>query len=199
MLNIIIRTSYRPAAFARCFNSIIHNLPLIGDPFKITVGYDNQEALSYLLPKSHLINLVDLTKEEKKPGTFFYNRYLNRLLKEVDEGHVIFLDDDDQILNGSLVQIQNQLVSGKSYLIPFLRNSFQKPTPLQMKLKKLFPGYVGLPCLILDSSHRSLISFDDTELSDYKAIKMIEEKLHWLNIPVVLSRERGFGKIEKKS
>jgi hypothetical protein len=196
MLNIVIRTSYRPQAYYHCLKSIIDYLPLLGQ-VKIIVGYDNPRALEYI--DANLVTTVDLTRHPRA-GQYYYNLYLNKLLEDINEGWVLFVDDDDEVIKYSLEVLISQLQPGRSSVIPFIRGGhFQKPTELQMRLKKLFAGYVGLPCLVLWHEHKKLITFDATELSDFKAIKKLSEAvdLLWISVPVVCSQARGYGRIEK--
>lgn len=189
MLNILIRTSFRPEAFRRCLDSI----PRTSD-VRIIVSYDNEAALQYI-PND--VTKVDVTHLYQPSTPFWYNTYCNALLDYVDEGHGLFLDDDDFFINNANVKLH----PNTSYIVPFLRGIHftPKPTLAQMNAKKLMPGYVGLPSLIFASEHRNLLHFYDGEYADFNAIKafqLICPNLRWVNVPLVRSFQRNLGKLE---
>ncbi len=185
MLHILIRTCYRPKAFARAMNSVFGE---ISEDYELNtiICYDDLRAKEYL-PGPALYVGGKYPVED-----FWYNLYLNDLLDQVKEpGHILFLDDDDEIISGSLRNLIPALQPETSYIVPFIRNGFQKPTVPQMTLKSLRPGYCGLPNLILWSGHKQYVKFDNSELADYKVLKALQ--LRWLNIPVVAANARGRG------
>lgn len=93
-LNIITRTSKRPAFFQENHQSIkqqtytnwIH-----------ICGYDNLETSEYLFHYDDCIkvSVMDLWTNRKNSKHFPYNLYCNRLQEHVKSGWVMFLDDDD--------------------------------------------------------------------------------------------------------
>ena len=115
MINILIRTSERPKAFKRCIESIAaqtyRNVRLI-------VGNDNNDSycadynpVRYKreIRTNHLIDNV---------LHFPYNSYLNDLLKQVQEGWVMILDDDDMFFNNrSLEFISRELGSNNRVVL----------------------------------------------------------------------------------
>lgn len=189
MLNILIRTSYRPYAFRRCLDSI----PRTSD-VRIIVSYDNEDALQYI---PNWVEKVDVTNLYAPSTPFWYNTYCNALADQVTEGHGLFLDDDDVFIGSSKIVLEK----GTSYIIPFLRgiNFTPKPTLAQMRAKKIVPGYIGLPSLIFAAEHRNMLHFYSGELADHNAIKafsLVCPSLRWINIPLVRSFERNLGKLE---
>lgn len=185
-ITLMIRTSYRPDAFSKCVGSIDY-------PCKTIVSYDNKRAEIY----------IDgyMSMELSKPPSaskYFYNLYLNPLLTQLTEGHGIFLDDDDTCIPGRLADLDHFLQPGKSYIIPFMRDGRQKPWPALMFGRAIMKGAIGLPCLVLWHEHKKYVKFDDSEEADYKAIRMLADrvKLEWLTLPVVNSPARGWGRME---
>lgn len=183
-MTFLIRTSWRPEAFNRCINSIEKFAPYSN----IIVSYDNVCAVSYIPV------WFDKIKVEKSHEPFFYNLYLNDLLDAADEpGHIIFIDDDDYLIH-SLPEFE----AGKSYIAPFMRGSFQKPTAIQIKRKIISRGYIGLPSLVLWWSHKHHVNFIADEYADFTAIKNLSEKVNltFLNTPLIKSEKRNFGVTE---
>lgn len=185
MITLLIRTSYRPAAFKKCIASIDY-------PVKRIVSYDDQRALQYLQDEE---TVVELGRNNFKYG---YNLYLNALMNECKEGHMLFADDDDFLIAGALKELDELIQPGISYIVPFLRDGKQKPWNALFRNKIIETGCIGLPCLILWHEHRKYVRFDETENSDYKAIKDLSRyiNLQWVNLPVVNSPVRNWGKME---
>lgn len=183
-LTILLRTSYRPTAFARCVASIDY-------PAKVIVSYDDKRAESYI--DGH--TTIELSKNQHKFG---YNLYLNVLTAQLQEGHAVYLDDDDTCIPGALEALDKMIQPGKSYIVPFLRDGKQKPWNSLFRNNIIQEGCIGLPCLILWHEHKKYVRFDHTELADFNAIKMLSQRvrLEWVNLPVVNSPARGWGKME---
>jgi hypothetical protein len=169
------------------WNSIFQS---IGDEYELNpiVVYDDMRAKEYLIgPAAYVGGKYD-------PVGFFYNLYCNDLLDLVNEpGHILFLDDDDEIIPGAIAKLNLQ--PNQSYIVPFLRNDFQKPTPAQMFGHVLKEGYCGLPNMLLWSGHKQHVVFDDSELADYKVLQALIKTVpvKWLNIPVVTAGRRNRG------
>jgi len=84
MFNILIRTSGRPNFFRRCYDSVMDQSY---KSYKIFVSDDGDSEYVYNYP-------VNVIKVRKRPGYCFFNPYMNELLKQVDKGWIIYLDDD---------------------------------------------------------------------------------------------------------
>lgn len=195
MINILIRTSFRPIAFKRCIESVTgQNVPV-----NIIVCYDDVRAKEYI-PNS--IGNTIFIESVKGYSKFFYNVYVNEMLKHpaIKPGHVLILDDDDTIAPAALSHVQPLLKNGFSYIFPFLRsNGVQKPYPNMMQLKRIHKGYIGMPCLMMSTNHKDLVHFDDSEFADYNAIIHLNRlvNLIWVNYVIVNSSSRSYGEMEK--
>ena len=199
ILNVIIRTSYRPESFSCLIASIMENFNHERLAVKIIIGYDQQRALYDYIPyRGEPFKIVDLTDVRHEEEPFFYNKYLDILLQEITEGHSIFIDDDDVVIPND---IHRYITPSQSIIVPFLRgeNEYRKPNRIQMQMKAIVPGFIGLPCLVFSYEDIRFLHFDSTELSDYNAIVNLNEavKLRWANCPIVKSFKRNFGSIEK--
>ena len=88
VVNILIRTCYRPNHFSRMLESIrsqtYKNVRLI-------VSYDDDRALEYLRG----VHAAKVRVHKNPKISTFYNLYCNELLKMTKKGLVLFLDDDD--------------------------------------------------------------------------------------------------------
>ncbi len=124
-INILVRTSRRPNYFNTCYNSIVNQT---FKNIKILVSYDNEETLEYLKKYDRIkkINLTQASPDNypepeiprgNKIAKFPFNFYLNQLMKQVNGGFVIFLDDDDVFTSlESLEIIANHISSDNDLL-----------------------------------------------------------------------------------
>lgn len=191
MITVLIRAHRRPIQFAKCIQSITN------EKLSVIVSGEAGENIAYIF--SH-VDYIDLfISVSKKPEAFGYNKHCNDLLEKVDSGHCFFLDDDDTIITGSISKLNLQ--PGKSYIVPFMRGNFEKPDLARRRQKIIQSGYIGLPCLILWHEHKKYINFEATEDADYSVIKHLSTcvNLEWLDISIVRSEKRNFGKMEKEN
>jgi glycosyltransferase involved in cell wall biosynthesis len=130
LINIITRTSNRPLYFKECRRSIISQTY---KNVKHIIGVDDVASESYLtsLPYTRIPSEKILDKDKIPYRKFWYNPpesqgespapwnlYMNHLYKEVEDGWVMFLDDDDNFVNeGSLKEICNHLNDENSLII----------------------------------------------------------------------------------
>jgi hypothetical protein len=190
LLNILIRTSQRPKQFADCIKSITDQ-----DTDLQTAVHVCRDTSAPYVNNYKFASVIEVTKNEHKYG---YNLYLQPMKDLVHEGWGLYLDDDDLLLPDSLQQLHDHLHPGNSYIVPFLRDGKQKPWPSLFRNESIEEGCIGLPCLIFWHEHGRYLQFDYTQSSDYNAIKRLSRcvKLQWLQIPVVNSPVRGWGRME---
>jgi hypothetical protein len=69
LINILIRTNFRPTAFARCIKSVKDQTY---KNIRIIVSYDNHNALKYI-PED-----IEKVKVIRGEGKYFYDEYCNQ-------------------------------------------------------------------------------------------------------------------------
>jgi len=112
MFNVLIRTSNRPENFMRCIESVLDQKYT---NYKVYVCHDKIESLDYLDKyKDNIEYFPVFTKSNEK---YKFNLYCNDLLAKVDEGYVVFLDDDDMFCHDQVFNILNYCMDNKSLLI----------------------------------------------------------------------------------
>lgn len=192
LINILIRTSYRPEQFARCLESVVaQTYPNI----RIVVGYDNDAALSYIHDK---IERTWVFKVETYP--YYYDLYCNRLKKLVGDGWFFFLDDDDVLASPTVLQELSEHLAGphEAIICQFLRNGVPKPADNYIRKRVIREGKIGLPCLVLHSKHKALSGLDGQKAGDYRYIKEVTEQVNtkFITLPLVSAGPRGHGQME---
>lgn len=191
MLNILIRTSYRPNGFKKTLESINQQSY---KNIRIIVSYDDERALSYI--PEH----IEKIRVYKNDDLFFYDNYCNTLKSMVNCGWFFFLDDGD-VLSYPLVleEIRREVSKQNGLVVQFSRNGKLKPSDKLIKARKIERGKIGMPCLVLHHSHKNKADFDGSVgASDYIWIKEISKKvkLKFRNIVLVHCGERDGGKME---
>lgn len=192
LINILIRTSNRPALFARCLRSIADQSY---SNYRITVGFDRASALDYI-PKG--INHQFVYADNSTP--YFYDLYCNDLKEKVTDGWFLFLDDDDQLLPGALSQLAAHLTEPGAIICQFIRNGIPKPRDNYIRHKVIQEGKIGLPCLVLHHSYKQIGQLDGQKGGDYRYIKEVTSKVptKFITLPLVTTDRRSFGEMEVK-
>ena len=119
-INILIRTSNRPECFKRCINSILNQKY---DNFRVFICYDNVNSLDYLKTLNGNSKIQYFFVYVKSKERYKYNLYCNRLKSLVNEGFILYLDDDDELAHDlSLYTINKCLQNDKILVWKFFRS-----------------------------------------------------------------------------
>lgn len=192
LINILIRTSNRPAAFARCMESIrsqtYRNI-------RIIVGFDDKAALQYIPKDIEAWNVSD-----EKDCPYFYDLYCNNLKLKVAVGWFLFLDDDDILTSPTVLQDLSEHLAGphEAIICQFLRNGVPKPADNYIQKRVIREGKIGLPCMVLHSKHKALSGLDGQKAGDYRYIKEVTDQVNtkFIALPLVSAGPRGYGQME---
>lgn len=179
LINILVRTSNRPAEFKRMLKSITdQSYPNI----RIIISYDNPKALDYI-PEP--LEKVFVSADRNLP--FFYDCYLNDLKELVTDGYYIVVDDDDVIQSDILKELP---LEGPGLIVQLQRQNYIVPKDMSFKR-----GQIGNPCIILHHSLKHLATYSGYGAGDYHFIKDIlkQVELPFVPIVVVYSFGRGLG------
>lgn len=189
LINILIRTSNRPAQFRRLLRSIARQTY---KNIRLVVSYDTTVQPAYI-PAGVLTVDVGNIKSLCKTEPAFYNRYCNVLKEFVHDGYFVIVDDDDYIPNRqALEELSHHLAEDKVLIFQMSRHGRKKPTT-----DKLVPGKIGMPCIALHHSHKHLAMFDGSIDADYKFIKAVCDQIGHVFAPLVVVEcgKRGMGKV----
>lgn len=185
MISILIRTSGRPNAFARCLQSIREQTY---KDYRIIVACDNgdyvPEGIEMLRPQS------------KGPG-FFWNLYCNELKSMVTDGWYFFLDDDDVLIDPlALERISRYLVGEKNIICQFSRFDKVRPSGIHFSNRIVARGEIGMPCFFIHHTNRDLINFDNRPAADFRYIAHLTKIVNFKWVPEIVVRvfKQGEGK-----
>lgn len=180
LLNILIRTSSRPILFKRCLDSILNQSY---KNIRIIVSIDNPKC-------NYVPQWCDIIEVAPGPGEYFYDRYINDLKAEVNDGYFLVVDDDDVLASDCLAQLK---LSRPAILVQLnhMGNIIPKAGEVQL-------GRVGMPCLILHHSLKNVANVQVGDHNDFNWIKAVSEQttLHFQPVVVVVSDRKGLGKAE---
>lgn len=178
LINILIRTSNRPALFQRCLKSVTSQSY---ENIRIIVCCD--QKCDYV-PEE--LERIDIIPDKQHP--FFYDLYCNELKKQVIDGWFMFLDDDDVLNRDVLSKIE---LTSDAIIVQLERAGNVVPVDLNFQR-----GLIGMPCLILHHSLKDLAHISGSGQGDYFWIKEIISKtqVDFQKVIVVKSFGRGLGK-----
>lgn len=98
-INILVRTHNREEMFKACMDSIRRQLY---KNYHVYISAQTDEDRRYV---DNYINSKDIQKHfsvvlgRSCPGEYHYNNFCNQLIYQVNDGWLMFLDDDDQLTN----------------------------------------------------------------------------------------------------
>lgn len=183
-INILIRTSNRPKYFQKCIQSIIEQQY---ENYNVIICYDKEESLIYLnqFDNDYRITYFPLYVESKEKYRF--NLYCNILMDKVEEGWIIFLDDDDMLCHDKALSIINEHLTDKNslYIWKFLRPD-----------KIIFPKNVNIVRLgeivscgfIFNNVHKYNSRWPDKQFGDYAFFSGLHSYLPLYSIDSIITR-----------
>jgi glycosyltransferase involved in cell wall biosynthesis len=208
-INILTRTSNRPKGFSICADSIVNQT--YGNINHI-VSYDDDKDLEYI-SKYENIKAIKIDREEiikndtsvdpKNPNFWFspHNLYCNPLLDAVEEGWVMFLDDDDMLIDNDVIEeIVLNIKDEDTMLIWQMRYPTGNLLPDQYSFlnKQIRLGGIGSPCFLFHSKWKDEARWDAYKCGDFRFLEKIYNKVpkkSWIRKPFIqLNNNGGLGK-----
>lgn len=194
LVNILVRTCNRPNYFAGLVNSI--NSQTYKN-IRVIVSYDDKKDLKYIQSTGWDHIFVKRTGNNNK-SSFPVNLYENELLKQVNGGWVMYLDDDDcftrkrslqwimennnpELLKLWRVQVHNRVV-------PEDKNWMKLP------VKRSHISGIGF---MFHSQYKQHVVWDAKKGSDHRVIHKLTETIdgiEWIDRVLTSLQERNTGK-----
>lgn len=183
LINIVTRTSQRPIGFDKCHTSIQNQSY---SRVKHIVSYDHKEDLKYLkkykvfkvkVDKLQLIS-EDSSNYRNLPLYSPHNLYCNELLKKVEEGWVMFLDDDDMLAhNNVLKELSSKIRRANQDTLFIWQMQYPDGTVLPsndlFKKKEIRINNIGSPCFIFHSKYSSMAKWDSGKCADFRFLEQL--------------------------
>lgn len=207
-INVLTRTSNRPNGFNICANSVKNQTY---ENINHIVSYDDDKDLSY-------INDFDVTKikidreltikndtsvNPNNPSFWFspHNLYCNELLDNVEDGWIMFLDDDDMLLDDSVIEeIVSNIKDEDTMLLWQMRYPDGRllPNDGSFKSETIHLGGIGSPCFLFHSKWKDKSRWDAYKCGDFRFLQKLYGEIpnkKWIKKPLIqLNNSGGHGK-----
>lgn len=210
-INILTRTSNRPVGFKRCYTSVKEQTY---KNIKNIVSYDNDADLSYL--NEFNVDKVNVTQlKQTKPiqetdaeGNLFapYNLYCNTLLDQVEDGWILFLDDDDHLYHNKVLEeivsnLQQNYDEDAMYVWQMrYPDGRVLPTNQQIGNQVIKKNYIGSPCFLFHSTYKNDVHWDAYKGSDFRFLQQLLKKTpKKVFIPKVMVQINNLGDYGKRN
>lgn len=209
LINIITRTSNRPNGFDRNYHSIKNQTY---KNINHIVIYDNHTDFEKYLFKYDGIVTTWVDRDKLKNdymGPFlmnkffwpsYHNLYMNPTLKTIDNGWIIFLDDDDYLFDKNSIQkiVDNIQDEDTLHIWKMLSTAnITIPKEKAFKLKKIELGNIGNNCFTFHSKWSKEIQWDAYKCADFRFLinlsKIIPNQ-KWIDEILVVVPKAGYGK-----
>jgi len=185
MLNLLIRTSGRPELFRRCVETVE------GQDYKdyeILVSCDTNEKYPY----DYDIKVIRVKREKRQGARHFpWNLYFNRLLAEVKDGYVIYLDDDARLVPGALQKIADNVKKDKLLIWKYQFANGRVIPEKQFWGKPPVRQHIDSGCFAHHIEHA--VKWDNGRAGDYRVARRLYSMLGpiWFDDVLVVSANNG--------
>lgn len=211
LINILTRTSGRPVYFKTCLDSI--NNQTYKNVNHI-VCVDDQVSADYVLGSGITPIIIDRQAlidndplRDKNPYTYKdgrstgryspHNLYCNVLNRAVKSGWVIYLDDDDFLIDNNVLNlIANTITSLNEDTIIYWQMKRNHDTLPEVMPSPPRLAHIGAPCFTFNSKYIKHAEWDGWKCGDFRVITRLHEnipKKAWLHRPLIRIPQQGLG------
>lgn len=193
--NILVRTtSNRENNFKSCISSILNQNYL---NYKILINYDDLNCKKYvnLYNSEKVQSIYTNINSEKK---YKFNLYLNKLHDMVEDGWIMYLDDDDMFSHKNVLKTINEYIEENLFIFW----KYLKPDKIIFNPTHLAFGGITGCAICFNSKFKHLSKWKDERGSDFTMVKNLlnNSELQPFAIPYILTmanykdKSQGFGK-----
>jgi hypothetical protein len=195
LFNVLTRVS-RPRYFEACRQSVAAQ---VHRPVRHVVTIDSDECATAVR------DLPELRVERKQPGvdgSFPFNLYLNRLYDLVEDGWVLFLDDDDLLSSPwSLADLAGRISADGCdpdvlYLWKVWFPHFNSVVPRQTFGQVPTLGDVDSAGVCFHSKHLPAATWDANKCGDFRVIRQLHQSLPrtvWIDRVLTAIQDKAHG------
>ena len=168
IINILIRTCYRPNYFRKCIESILKQNYV---NYNIIICYDDKKCESYLKEYKQN-NISKFFIQLNNSNKYKFNLYCNHLLDKVKDGWILFLDDDDKLVDNNCFKIINDKIENVN---DFIIWSFLRPDKIikTKNIKNIELGEIDTTSFLFNSKYKKKALWDDQQNGDYRFVNKI--------------------------
>lgn len=180
--NILIRTSMRPEFFKLCINSILTQKY---NNYHIYICYDNTESLSYLNQYKLTKNITFFFIENDSTEKYKFNLYNNTLMDMVNDGFIMFLDDDDVLTHNLCLKIINENIIDENSILIW---KFMRPDKLvyPKNIDDIKISEIDTTSLCFNCKYKNLSKWSDKQCGDFYFYSELFRKLKEMNIDNII-------------
>lgn len=204
LINIITRTSGRPNGFKKNRDSVLNQTYENINHIVLTDDVKSEEYLKEMNIEYTFIDRNKIIKSIPNPNikppnaSIFlpHNIYLNEIIKNIDDGWIFYLDDDDHFANNLVIEnIVKNITSNDELLFWKMRFPNGRIIPSVKSFnKRPVAGEIGGCCHGIHSKWKKHIKWDSWNMSDYRVMNYLNSvmsKKKWLDIVVVNKGNHG--------
>jgi hypothetical protein len=182
-LNILTRTSGRPKFFnilcddidSQTYENINH-----------IVCADDEDSYDYARKRRENVILIDRPENKTEYGIWHspYNPYINTLMDKVEDGWILFLDDDDHFKSDKSVETLMKLDFDEDSLVIFKTEFPNKILPSYSFGKCVQRADITSNSFIFHSKHKWAAQWDEVKEADYRCaqkLSLVNNKIVWVD------------------
>lgn len=179
-LNILVRTSKRPELFKQCIESILSQKYT---NYHIYICYDTIESYEYIKDYLSNSNITCFFVQNDSTEKYKFNLYNNELMDKVEDGFILFLDDDDIYCHDMCFKIINEYISDSDSLLIW---KFMRPDKLiyPKSIDNINLGEIDTTMVCFHSKYKDSAKWPDCQCGDYFFFRELFKNLS-LNISEV--------------
>jgi hypothetical protein len=183
-INILIRTSTRPKYFQKCIQSI-HEQKY--ENYRIIICYDKEESLAYLKEFENDSRITYFPVSVNSKEKYRFNLYCNILMDRVEDGWIMFLDDDDMLCHDKVLSLINEHLSDTNSLYVW---KFLRPDKViyPKDVNNIQLGEIDTTSVCFHSIHKTKSRWPDRQCGDYTFLSGLEPFLSPHNMDFILTR-----------
>lgn len=196
-LNILIRTSLRPELFKTCIESVLSQNYT---NYHIYICYDKIESINYLQNyETKYINITTFFIENDSNEKYKFNLYNNELMDKVEDGFILFLDDDDMFTHNYCFKIINENLTNENILIW----KFMRPDKLiyPKHINNIKLGEIDTTSICFHIKYKNISKWEDKQCGDYyfynNLFKQLKEinKLNIIKVNYIITKTIFYNKM----
>jgi len=182
LINVLTRTSNRPIYFRDCVDSVRSQTHR---DLRHVVGADDDASLAYAqVHVPDALRLQPATPTDRRPNAAPYNLYLNTLMDRVEDGWIMFLDDDDTFVDAQSLAVIAEHATDEDRVLLWRVQFPGRLVPAHSFGRIPLLGDVTGAGFMFHSKHRAVAQWDAVKGADHRVI----ERLFLLLKPVWIDR-----------